>query len=66
MAAIEVVGATHVALGSDYDGAIQTEFDTSELAALTDALIRNGLSDEDIARVMGGNMMAFLARALPD
>ena len=65
-AAVDLVGVDHVALGSDYDGAIEAEFDVSELAALTDALLRQGLSGADIARIMGGNMMDFLARALPD
>ncbi len=65
-AAVDLVGVDHVSLGSDFDGAVETDFDTSELAALTDALIRQGLSDADIAKIMGGNMMAFLARALPD
>jgi len=66
MAAIAVVGVDHVSLGSDYDGAVETTYDTSELAALTDALLRQGLPDAAIAKVMGGNMIDFLARALPD
>ncbi len=65
-AAIALLGADHVALGSDYDGTITTSFDTSELAALTDALLKEGVSEEDIAKVMGGNMVAFLRNALPD
>lgn len=65
VAAIDLVGVDHVSLGSDFDGSVETTFDTSELAALTDALIRQGLSDADIAKVMGGNMIAFLANALP-
>lgn len=66
MAAIAVVGVDHVSLGSDYDGAVETTYDTSELAALTDALLRQGLPDAAIAKVMGGNMIDFLTRALPD
>ena len=65
-AAIDLVGVGHVSLGSDFDGAIEARFDVSELAALTDALLRQGLSEADIAKVMGGNMMGFLARALPE
>ncbi|HBN32190.1 MAG TPA: peptidase M19, partial [Rhodobacteraceae bacterium] len=66
MAAIALVGVDHVSLGSDYDGAVETTYDTSELAALTDALQRQGLPDAAIAKVMGGNTIDFLARALPD
>lgn len=62
---VNLVGANHVALGSDFDGATTTQFDTSELAALTDALLAQGLSEDQIAQVMGGNVARFLAEALP-
>lgn len=65
VAAIALVGEDHVALGSDFDGAVETTFDVSELAALTQALMDRGLPEATIARVMGGNMAAFLAQALP-
>ncbi|TNE69012.1 MAG: peptidase M19 [Rhodobacteraceae bacterium] len=64
-AAIDLVGADHVALGSDYDGSVTVEFDTSELAALTQALMDEGLSETEIAGVMGGNMVRVLGRVLP-
>ncbi len=66
VAAIALLGADHVALGSDFDGAVETTFDVSELAALTQALIDAGLDEPVIAKVMGGNMMRFLAAALPE
>lgn len=66
VAAIGVVGADHVALGSDFDGSVRTTFDTSELAALTQALIDRGLTEPVIAKVMGGNMLHFLENALPE
>jgi membrane dipeptidase len=65
VAAIGLVGADHVALGSDFDGAVETTFDASELAALTQALIDQGLDEPTIAKVMGANMVAFLRRTLP-
>ena len=65
VAAIHLVGEDHVALGSDFDGAVTTTFDASELAALTQALIDAGLSDQTIAKVMGGNVVRFLQAALP-
>lgn len=65
-AAIALVGEDAVALGSDFDGAVETTFDASELAALTQALIDEGLDEPVIAKVMGGNAQQFLARALPE
>ena len=58
------MGVEHVALGSDYDGAVA--FDASELAVLTGELRRAGLSDEDIRLVMGDNVKRFLPDNLPD
>src|SRR5208282_2267072 len=60
-----VVGADHVALGSDFDGATTTPFDTSGLVLLTDALLQEGLSEDDIAKTMGGNVFRLLAESLP-
>lgn len=65
-AAIALVGEDHVALGSDFDGAVETTFDAAELAALTQALIDAGLDEPVIAKVMGGNALRFFARALPE
>ncbi|MGR3198080.1 MAG: membrane dipeptidase, partial [Paracoccus sp. (in: a-proteobacteria)] len=64
-AAIEVVGEDHVSLGSDWDGSVDAPFDAAHLPALTQALMDRGLSDSQIAKVMGGNMMAYLAETLP-
>ncbi len=63
--AIEVGGVDHVALGSDFDGAVPTPFDATGLVQLTDALLRLGLSDEDVAKVMGGNVFRLLRDTLP-
>lgn len=65
-AAIGVAGEDHVALGSDFDGAVTTTFDVSELPALTQALIDEGLTEPVIAKVMGANMVRFLRDALPE
>lgn len=65
MAAIAVVGEDHVSLGSDFDGSVATGFDTSELAALTDALLRAGASETQIRKVMGENMIRVLRDRLP-
>ncbi len=60
-----LVGIDHVGLGSDFDGAVQTQFDTSRLDAITQALIDAGFSDAEIANVMGGNVLRLLAQTLP-
>ena len=63
-AAIALVGEDHVSLGSDYDGSVDAPFDTAHLAALTQALLDQGLTEAQIAKVMGGNMMRYLAETL--
>jgi microsomal dipeptidase-like Zn-dependent dipeptidase len=59
------IGVGHVALGSDFDGAITTPFDASGMAMITQGLMRAGFSEDDIRRIMGGNVVELLARALP-
>ncbi|WP_457773586.1 dipeptidase [Phycobium rhodophyticola] len=63
-AGIAAIGEDHISLGSDFDGSVATAFDASELAALTDALLRAGVSETQIAKVMGGNMMRVLRARL--
>ncbi|AUH35072.1 dipeptidase [Paracoccus tegillarcae] len=64
--AIALLGEDHVSLGSDYDGSVDAPFDVAGLAALTQALMDAELSQDQIAKVMGGNMMRYLAETLPD
>ncbi|WP_417471105.1 dipeptidase [Maricaulis sp.] len=66
LAAIELVGVEHVALGSDYDGTVTTTFDASEYAVLTDRLLEAGLSEADIRAVMGENTIRFFLENLPE
>jgi microsomal dipeptidase-like Zn-dependent dipeptidase len=63
--AVAVVGAAHVALGSDFDGTPGIPFDASGLALVTDALLDAGLDETAIRRVMGENVLDLLARTLP-
>ena len=56
----DTVGIDHVGLGSDFDGAVTTGFDTADLAAVTQALMDKGFSNTDIAKVMGGNVLRVL------
>ena len=64
--AAERFGVDHVALGSDFDGTVTTELDTSELAAITDRLLYLGMGTDDIRKVMGENALRFLAENLPE
>lgn len=61
----DLVGIEHVALGSDFDGAVTTGFDTAGLVAITQALIDQGFTDAEIAAAMGGNVMRLLRETLP-
>jgi len=62
---VNLVGEDAVALGSDYDGSVITSFDTSKLYLITAALLEQGLSEEQVRKVMGGNMVRYLANNLP-
>lgn len=55
-----LVGVNHVALGSDFDGAITAPIDASGLPLLTEALLDDGFSPDDVAKIMGGNTLRFL------
>jgi microsomal dipeptidase-like Zn-dependent dipeptidase len=63
--AVAVAGVDHVALGSDFDGAVTTPFDAAGLVYVTDALLAAGFDEPTIKKVMGENVIAFWARALP-
>lgn len=60
----DLVGIDHVGLGSDFDGAVTTGFDASQVVAITQALIDRGFSDDDIRKVMGGNVLRVLAAGM--
>lgn len=63
---IDLIGVDHVALGSDFDGTVHTDFDTSGVGLVTDELRRRGLPEPDIAKVMGLNAQQFFLANLPD
>jgi len=56
----DLVGIDHVGLGSDFDGAVTTGFDASQLVVVTQALVDRGFSEQEIAKVMGGNALRVL------
>lgn len=64
-AAVELVGEDHVALGSDFDGAVLTQFDAAELARITESLLAIGMDQATIRKVMGQNQIDFFLANLP-
>ena len=59
------VGVEHVALGSDFDGAVATAIDAAGLAALTGALFDGGFTEAEIRAILGGNATRVLRANLP-
>jgi len=62
----DVIGVDHLALGSDFDGAVAVPFDATGLVQLTDAMLTAGFTDEEIGKAMGGNQIRFLLQNLPE
>ena len=63
--AVAVIGPEHVALGSDFDGAVSVPFDMSGMALLTAALFAQGMDEATIGAVMGGSAIRLLRDTLP-
>jgi len=62
---IRVMGVDHVGLGADWDGGggVRGMEDITFLPRITARLRREGYSDADIAKIMGGNLMRVLRAA---
>ena len=63
--AFTIARAEHVALGSDFDGAVSVPFDTSGVAEITEAMLDAGYSEAEIRMIMGENVVKFLSENLP-
>jgi membrane dipeptidase len=61
-----IVGADHVALGSDFDGGVTMPFDATGWPLITDALLKQGFSEQDIHKIMGENVVRVLFESLPN
>lgn len=59
------IGIDHVALGSDFDGAVQLPFDVANIGQVTKGLLEAGFTQEDIQKIMGLNAVRFLEKMLP-
>ena len=63
--AVQVAGVDHIGLGSDFDGAVTTPFDTTGLPVLFDALLKAGFTEAEIEKIAGGNTLKLLQESLP-
>jgi microsomal dipeptidase-like Zn-dependent dipeptidase len=63
--AVNIMGVDHVALGSDYDGAVEAPFDATGVVQVTDALLREGFNEDEIRKIMGENVIRTLQLYLP-
>lgn len=62
----DLVGIEHVALGSDFDGAVATPWDITGLPLVTEALIAEGFSETEIELALGSNTVRVLRANLPE
>ena len=60
----DLVGVQHIALGSDYDGAVTVRFGTDGLAQVTQALVDAGFSTAEIRAVMGENALRVIGAGI--
>jgi membrane dipeptidase len=59
----KLVGIDHVGIGSDFDGVQATLSDMptiAELGNLTKELLRRGYTEEDVTKILGGNMLRVM------
>ncbi len=63
---VDLVGVEHVALGSDFDGNVQVPFTSDQISLLTQSLLENDFSEDQIKKIMGDNVIHFLLNHLPD
>ncbi len=60
---VQLVGVDHVGIGSDFDGVQITTSDlatVADLPNLTRELLRRGYSENDVDKILGGNMLRVM------
>jgi membrane dipeptidase len=59
---VKLAGATHVGLGSDFDGATMPVGmeDCSQLPKITAALLQRGYSETDVKNILGENVLRLM------
>ncbi|MCG2617577.1 membrane dipeptidase [Terrimonas sp. NA20] len=63
--AVDKIGLDKVAIGSDFDGAIEAPFDITGFPLLVSALKKEGFDDTAIEKILGSNTRDFFLRNLP-
>ncbi|MDQ7064295.1 MAG: dipeptidase [candidate division KSB1 bacterium] len=61
---VQLVGPDHVGLGSDFDGVSNLPVgmeDVSKLPAITYELLKRGYKEEDIRKILGGNLLRVMS-----
>ncbi|MEE9437088.1 MAG: membrane dipeptidase, partial [Candidatus Adiutricales bacterium] len=63
--AVKIAGIDHVGIGTDFDGGggLKDCFDVSELGNITAELINRKYTDDQIAKIWGGNFIRVFRRA---
>ena len=65
--AVQVAGVDHVGLGSDFDGFSVGPAgldDCTALPRITEALLARGYSEDDVAKILGGNFLRVFEQVL--
>jgi microsomal dipeptidase-like Zn-dependent dipeptidase len=62
---VNLAGIEHVALGTDFDGAVETVVDATGLPLLTEALLADGFTPQQIRALMGENALRVFRQTLP-
>jgi len=65
---VKLAGIDYVGIGSDFDGGggITGLQSANELPQITMELIRRGYSDQDIAKIWGGNLIRVMKKVETD
>lgn len=61
----DLVGVEYAAIGGDMDGTITAPVDVSGSPLLTEALLRQGFTEKEIAMIMGENALRVMRKILP-
>jgi membrane dipeptidase len=63
--AVEILGADHAGIGSDFDGAFMPSGmeDASKFPLLTEGLLQRGYKESDIRKILGENTLRVMADA---
>ena len=65
--AVKVAGIDHVGIGSDWDGIDKVPVgleDVSKMPAVTAGLLKRGYSEQDIKKIMGGNVLRLMRQVI--